>query len=79
VWPKMDAKLRQFLSKVKKEHDDDVVDRTIYATTVYLLGFFAVIIMAKQYVGDPLQCWLPAEYTVIPFLRNYWTIYRINV
>lgn len=38
----MDAKLRQFLAKVKKEHDDDAVDRTIYATTVYMLGFFAV-------------------------------------
>jgi len=27
-----------------------------------LLGFFAVLIMAKQYVGEPLQCWIPAEY-----------------
>lgn len=69
----MDAKLRQFLSKVKKEHDDDAVDRCIYATTVYMLGFCAVLIMAKQYVGDPLQCWLPAEYTGAweKYIENY--------
>ncbi|KAI6175585.1 Innexin family-containing protein [Aphelenchoides bicaudatus] len=55
----MDAKLRNL---IKKEHDDDSIDRTIYATTVYILGFFAILIIAKQYVGDPLQCWVPAEY-----------------
>lgn len=64
ICPKMDAKLRSLISKVKKEHDDDSVDRCIYATTVYILGFFAVLIMARQYVGEPLQCWIPAEYTV---------------
>uniref|UniRef100_A0A914D1Q7 Innexin n=1 Tax=Acrobeloides nanus TaxID=290746 RepID=A0A914D1Q7_9BILA len=58
----MDKKIKEFVSKIKKEHDDDVVDRANYATTVYLLGFFAMLIMAKQYVGEPLQCWIPAEY-----------------
>ena len=51
----MDAKLRSLIQKVKKEHDDDAVDRAIYATTVYILAFFAILIMAKQYVGEPLQ------------------------
>ncbi|KAH7697448.1 CRE-INX-13 protein [Aphelenchoides avenae] len=69
----MDAKLRVLISKVKKEHDDDAVDRTIYATTVYMLGFFAILIMAKQYVGEPLQCWIPAEYTGAweKYIENY--------
>uniref|UniRef100_A0A914LHZ5 Innexin n=1 Tax=Meloidogyne incognita TaxID=6306 RepID=A0A914LHZ5_MELIC len=69
----MDNKLRQLISKVKKEYDDDSVDRCIYATTVYIVGFFAVLIMAKQYVGDPLQCWLPAEYTGAweSYIENY--------
>lgn len=58
----MDKKLQALIKKVKKEHDDDVVDRVIYATTVYILSFFAILIMAKQYVGEPLQCWIPAEY-----------------
>lgn len=42
LFKEMDAKLKQFISRVKKEHDDDAVDRCIYANTVYILGFFAV-------------------------------------
>uniref|UniRef100_A0A183C900 Innexin n=1 Tax=Globodera pallida TaxID=36090 RepID=A0A183C900_GLOPA len=69
----MDATLKKFIAGVRKEHDDDVVDRAVYATSVYILGFFAVLIMAKQYVGDPLQCWLPAEYTGAweRYIENY--------
>lgn len=51
----MDAKLKSFILKVKKEHDDDAVDRAVYATTLYMLAFFAILLMAKQYVGEPLQ------------------------
>lgn len=43
----MDNKLRQLISKVKKEYDDDSVDRCIYATTVYIVGFFAVIFVEE--------------------------------
>ncbi|KAL3077251.1 hypothetical protein niasHS_013240 [Heterodera schachtii] len=69
----MDATLKKCIAKVRGEHDDDAVDRAIYATTVHLLGFFAVLIMAKQYMGDPLQCWLPAEYTGAweKYIENY--------
>jgi len=58
----MDKKIKDFVKKIKKDHDDNVVDRANYATTVYILGFFAMLIMAKQYVGSPLECWVPAEY-----------------
>ncbi|KAI6180529.1 Innexin family-containing protein [Aphelenchoides besseyi] len=69
----MDAKLRSLIAKVKKEHDDDAVDRAVYATTVYILSFFAIFVMAKQYVGDPLQCWISAEYTSSweKYIENY--------
>uniref|UniRef100_A0A7E4VB15 Innexin n=2 Tax=Panagrellus redivivus TaxID=6233 RepID=A0A7E4VB15_PANRE len=46
----------------KKDHDDDTVDRMNYSTTAKILSFFAAVVMAKQNVGSPLQCWIPAEY-----------------
>lgn len=64
----MDAKLRDLIKKVKKEHDDDAIDRIIYATTVYILSFFAILIMAKQYVGEPLQCWV--EFSAIILIKT---------
>jgi hypothetical protein len=46
----------------KKDHDDDAIDRLNYSTTSKFLGVFAALIFAKQAVGNPLQCFIPAEY-----------------
>lgn len=48
----MEAKLKQFISHIKREHDDDAVDRCIYATTVYILGFFAVSLIWFLWYGS---------------------------
>ena len=51
-------------SKVSGAADDDWIDRINHIWTVVLLALFAVIITSGQYIlGDPIQCWTPAEFT----------------
>src|SRR5437868_683571 len=57
-------KLSGFLDKLKPQFDDDSVDRLNYIYTNMVLLIFAITIAAKQYVGEPLQCWVPAQFKV---------------
>nr|QIC55129.1 innexin 5 [Lymnaea stagnalis] len=43
--------------------DDDVIDQLNHWATVGLLFALAMGAGAKQYVGDPIHCWVPAQYT----------------
>jgi hypothetical protein len=54
--------LGKFWDKLKSQYDDDVIDRLNYIYTNFILLAFALTIAAKQYVGKPLQCWVPAQF-----------------
>lgn len=42
--------------------DDDSIDQLNHWATVGLLTAMATATGAKQFVGSPIRCWLPAEY-----------------
>lgn len=53
--------------------DDDWIDRANHLWTVCLLLLFAVVVSSGQYVGDPIHCWCPAEFTgaFVSYTKNY--------
>ncbi|KAK3082805.1 hypothetical protein FSP39_005901 [Pinctada imbricata] len=51
------------LSKLRKSTGDDWIDRVSHLYSVILLVIFAIVVSTGQFVGDPIQCWCPAEFT----------------
>ncbi|CAH8447493.1 unnamed protein product [Schistosoma margrebowiei] len=58
-------KLSKFgrLTSTRLRSDDDFADRLNYQFTGLLLFVFIGIIGIRQYVGKPIQCWTPQEFT----------------
>ncbi|VDK27589.1 unnamed protein product [Gongylonema pulchrum] len=48
-------------SLTKPRHEEDSIDRLNYHLTTIILLAAAFTIIAKEYGGDPIQCWLPAQ------------------
>ena len=44
-------------------YDDDFSDRLAYRFTSILLVCFAFLVSAKEFVGDPINCWSPAHFS----------------
>ena len=64
--------LEKILKDLKPKYDDDSIDRLNYAYTTTFLSLLIVIIGTKQYIGEPVQCWIPAEY------KRSWEVYIEN-
>lgn len=43
--------------------DDFFADRLHHRYTVAILIAFCVVITAQQYAGEPINCWVPAQFT----------------
>lgn len=50
-------------SKISGSSDDDWIDRLNHLWTVVLMTLFAVVTSSGQYAGNPIECWVPAEFT----------------
>ena len=61
----MDRLFKSVLSirELKFHVDDDYVDRLSRQYTVILTVLFAFLVSTKQFVGSPINCWCPAEFT----------------
>ena len=44
-------------------HDDLLVDRLHHRYTVAGLICFVIAMSTYQYIGNPIQCWVPAQFT----------------
>ncbi|WAR10073.1 UNC9-like protein [Mya arenaria] len=47
----------------KLRNDDDFIDRLSHHYSTMLLVIFTIMVSTKQYVGDAIQCWCPAQFT----------------
>lgn len=44
-------------------NDDDFSDRLNHRYTVCLMVIFSIVVSTSQYVGDPINCWVPAHFS----------------
>jgi hypothetical protein len=44
-------------------HDDDFADRLSHRYSVALLILFTILVGSSQFVGAPINCWTPAQFT----------------
>ncbi|CAF0927638.1 unnamed protein product [Adineta ricciae] len=51
------------VSHVRQFRDDDsYIDRLSHRYTTTLCVVFAILVTTKQYAGDPIDCWVPAQF-----------------
>jgi hypothetical protein len=61
VWQFVDVFKRVLSSN--RIQDDDFADRLSHRWTVGLLILFCILVGSSQFVGSPIACWTPAQFT----------------
>jgi innexin len=64
--------VKHVASQPEQPGDDDAVDRLNHRYTFAMIMIFLVLIAGKQYVGQPIECWVPKEFS------NDWQAYTEN-
>jgi hypothetical protein len=60
----MIGSIAPYITRIRRSYQsNDIVDRLNYQYTAVMLSLSAITLAATQYVGKPIQCWVPAEYT----------------
>lgn len=59
------------IGKFAARWDDDLVDRINHRYSAVILIIFTVIVSTKQYVGEPIVCWCPAQFESKCFHISY--------
>ncbi|KAH7696064.1 inx-13, partial [Aphelenchoides avenae] len=56
--------LAPYITRIRRSYQsNDIIDRLNYQYTAVIISLSAITLAATQYVGKPIQCWVPAEYT----------------
>lgn len=61
VWQFVDVFKR--VSGSARVHDDDFADRLSHRYSVALFILFTILVGSSQFVGSPIACWTPAQFT----------------
>ncbi|CAJ0955292.1 unnamed protein product, partial [Mesorhabditis belari] len=63
---------------IKPRIDDMGADRMNYCYTTIIIALFSMGLTARQYVGTPLQCWVPQQFSDAweQYAENYCFVYN---
>ncbi|CAD5229285.1 unnamed protein product [Bursaphelenchus okinawaensis] len=62
--PEMIGALAPYLGRIRRSYQsNDIIDRLNYQYTAVMIMLAAFTLTATQYVGKPIQCWVPPEFT----------------
>ncbi|KAH7727728.1 Protein EAT-5 [Aphelenchoides avenae] len=66
------------ITSIKPRTDDTVIDHMNYYYSTVIIIVMAITLTAKQYVGQPIQCWVPAEFSKAweQYAENYCFVYN---